>query len=216
MKVFKLPKEYKALIFDMDLTLYSDNGYGQYQTDCMVEKLGKIRGLSFDAMCREVEEKTKALERENGIKPSLANVLTSYGLPIEEIIRWREELIEPGNYLKIDPKLCKTLEELSHFFSLGVVTNNPVSVARKTFAALGVGSFFPVVVGIDVSMVSKPHRKPFEIFTKLSGCPPESCVSIGDRYDIDLAIPLEMGMGAVLVDGVEDVYGLPEILISGL
>jgi phosphoglycolate phosphatase/putative hydrolase of the HAD superfamily len=41
---------------------------------------------------------------------------------------------------------------------------------------------------------------------ELLGVPPESCVSIGDRYDIDIATPLEMGMGGVLVTGVEDVY----------
>jgi phosphoglycolate phosphatase/putative hydrolase of the HAD superfamily len=34
---------------------------------------------------------------------------------------------------------------------------------------------------------------------------------VGDRYDIDITLPLELGMGGVLVDGVEDVYRLPEI-----
>ena len=38
------------------------------------------------------------------------------------------------------------------------------------------------------------------------------CLAVGDRYDVDLAIPLELGMGAVLVDGVEDVYGLQDLL----
>ena len=37
-------------------------------------------------------------------------------------------------------------------------------------------------------------------------------LSVGDRYDIDIALPLELGMGGILVDGVEDVYRLPEIL----
>ena len=34
----------------------------------------------------------------------------------------------------------------------------------------------------------------------------------GDRYDIDLDLLLDMGMGAILVDGVEDVYELPGVL----
>jgi phosphoglycolate phosphatase/putative hydrolase of the HAD superfamily len=45
----------------------------------------------------------------------------------------------------------------------------------------------------------------------LCGAMPETCVSVGDRYDIDIALPLELGMGGILVDGVEDVYTLPEV-----
>ena len=47
---------------------------------------------------------------------------------------------------------------------------------------------------------------------QITGAKAEECLSVGDRYDIDLALPLEMGMGAVLVTGVEEVYSLPEIL----
>jgi phosphoglycolate phosphatase/putative hydrolase of the HAD superfamily len=61
-------------------------------------------------------------------------------------------------------------------------------------------------------MIAKPHKMPFVKFSESSLCPPETCVSIGDRYDIDLDIPMQMGMGGILVNGVEDVYCLPEIL----
>ena len=193
----------------MDLTIYSHAEYGQYQIDCMIEKLGKIRGIPFDELNREIDERRKAWIAAKGSKPSLANILATFGVSIEEIVRWREELVEPGLYLKKDPRLKETLELLSRSFVLGVVTNNPVLVARKTFDALGVSGLFTVTVGIDCCMVSKPHIKPFEKFAELSLCPAETCVSIGDRYDVDLAIPLEMGMGGILVDGVEDVYSLP-------
>jgi phosphoglycolate phosphatase/putative hydrolase of the HAD superfamily len=63
-------------------------------------------------------------------------------------------------------------------------------------------------------MCAKPDEKPFLKFSELSACAPETCVSIGDRYDIDLVPPMEIGMGAILVDGVEDVYELPGILCS--
>jgi phosphoglycolate phosphatase/putative hydrolase of the HAD superfamily len=41
-------------------------------------------------------------------------------------------------------------------------------------------------------------------------------VSIGDRCDIDIALPLELGMGGILVEGVEDVYALGEIFSAPL
>jgi len=75
-----------------------------------------------------------------------------------------------------------------------------------------VGELLPIIIGLDTCMTAKPHKIPFIKFSELSSCPPETCVSIGDRYDIDLDLPLEMGMGGILVDGVEDVYELPGLL----
>jgi phosphoglycolate phosphatase/putative hydrolase of the HAD superfamily len=48
----------------------------------------------------------------------------------------------------------------------------------------------------------------------MCGATLNQCIAIGDRYDIDIALPLELGMGGILVDGVEEVYKLPEILLT--
>ena len=213
MRVYRLPSEIRALIFDMDLTLYSSPEYGQYQIDSLVEKLAKRLHLPFSEMNRKAETARQkwALSHE-GKKPSLSQLLMAHGISMEENIRWREESYEPEQFIKEDPRLRETLKELSGSYILGVVTNNPILVARKTLAVLGIGDIFPVLVGLDTCMIAKPHKKPFLKFSELSSCPPETCVSIGDRYDIDLDIPLEMGMGAILVDGMEDVYGLSKVI----
>ena len=214
MKIYYLPKKIKALMFDMDLTLYSNAEYGQYQTDSLVERLGLLKGLSFENMKAEVEESRKAWALSHGgKKTSLSGILETYGINTEENVRWRKELFEPGKFLKEDKSLKLSLEKLSSNFVLGVVTNNPVEVAVKTLAALGLQEF-SVIVGLDTCLLAKPHEKPFLRFCDLAGCPPEACVSIGDRYDIDLDIPLKLGMGGILVDGVEDVYLLPGLFLS--
>ena len=210
MRIYYLPPEIKALAFDMDLTLYTHPEYGQFQIDSLVEKLGKLRGLSFEDMSCEVKKTRKALAEAQGRKnTSLANVLDYYGINIEENVRWREESYKPEQFIKEDLRLKAALEELSLKFVLGVVTNNPVLIARRTLTALGVEKCFTILIGLDTCMVFKPNEKPFLKFAELADCPLESCVSIGDRYDIDLDIPLKLGMGGILVDGVEDVYGLP-------
>lgn len=213
MKVYRLPDRIRALAFDMDLTLYTNPEYGQHQVDCLIERLGTLRGLSFDDMNREILAAREAWKLSHGGRsPSLSNIFMDYGIGMEENIRWREELCEPGKFISEDTRLRETLGELSRSYTLGVVTNNPVLVARKTLAALGVDAYLPIIVGLDTCKCAKPHTIPYSKFTELSSCPPEACVSVGDRYDIDLAIPLEMGFGGVLVDGVEDVYRLQEIL----
>ena len=214
MKILRLPPVIRALAFDVDLTLYTNAEYGQYQIDILIKKAGELRGFSSEEMSGRIEDARKDWSLANGgKKASLSNALTTYGISMEENVRLREQLYEPEKYIKEDKRLRETLDKLSRSYTLGVVTNNPVLIARKTLAALGVSDLFPILVGLDTCMVSKPHEKPFVKFSELSGCAPETCVSVGDRYDIDLATPLEMGMGGILVDGVDDVYELAKFLL---
>jgi phosphoglycolate phosphatase/putative hydrolase of the HAD superfamily len=129
-----------------------------------------------------------------------------------ENIRWREEDYKPELYLKPDPRLRKTLERLARSWKLAVVTNNTVSVALRTFGLLGVAEFFPRsrIVGLDTLGIAKPHKSLYLKTAELLETEAADCVSIGDRYDIDLVPSLEAGMGAILVDGVEDVYNLED------
>ena len=214
MKFFRLPAEIKALAFDMDLTLYTNHEYAQFQIDSLIEKLGEIQGLPFDEMKRETEDIRAKLSKKGKI-PSFSQILKSYGISTEKIAGWRNDFLEPERFIKKDLRLKETLKKLSENYFLGLVTNNPVLVALKTLAALGVEEYFPSIVGLDTCLTSKPHKKPYKKFLELSSCAVETCVSIGDRYDVDLDIPLKMGMGGILVDGVEDVYKLPDIFLTG-
>jgi phosphoglycolate phosphatase/putative hydrolase of the HAD superfamily len=217
MKAFSLPKKINAVLFDMDLTLYSDREYGQSQIDLLVEAAGKKRGRTFAEAKADLEKARKEWASSHGGKKcGLSPILLSWGVGAEENIRWREELFQPEKYLtRKDPLLRAALEELSSSFALGVVTNNPVSVARRTLACLGVDDCFGVLVGLDTTGMSKPARAPYEKAAALVGFPPGECVSVGDRFEIDIATPLEMGMGGILVSGVEEVYHLSEVLHAG-
>jgi len=220
--VYRLPEKITALIFDMDLTLYSHPEYGKTQIDNLVAIVGKNRGWSADRANSEIETARKSWAASHGGKmPSLSNIILSWGFTMEDNVRWREDAYEPEKFLRKDTRLRETLLALADF-SLGIVTNNPISIAKRTLASLGVEDCFSALVGLDTCMIPKPHELPFirimELFkaaqnkagaTQVS---PGTCVSIGDRYEIDLEIPMEMGMGGILVDGVEDVYGLPELL----
>ncbi|MDR2020811.1 MAG: HAD-IA family hydrolase, partial [Treponema sp.] len=205
-----LPQEITALIFDMDLTLYTSQEYARFQIDRILRQAAAFKGKTAE----ELEEDIALYRKEwaashNGKGTSLGNVLAAMGISLDQSIRWREELLEPGDFLGEDPKLKETLNILKADYALALVTNNPVLVARKTLRALGAEEFFPVIVGMDTCGVSKPHRAPYLKAAELLGLDPRGCVSIGDRYEIDIELPQEMGMGGVLVGGVEDVYRLP-------
>jgi phosphoglycolate phosphatase/putative hydrolase of the HAD superfamily len=211
-EIYLIPKGASALVFDMDNTLYTHDEYLRFQIESPVRRLAEKRGVSFDEMREAVNAcRKKYAEENNGAKLSLGNIFKSFGVSIEETIRWREELYRPEEFLRKDGELRKALLLLSACFSLGLYTNNPASVARKTLACLGVEDCFPVIVGLDTCLVSKPNEVSLRKTAELLGADIPACISIGDRYDIDLALPLELGMGGILVDGVSDVYRLPSV-----
>jgi FMN phosphatase YigB (HAD superfamily) len=212
MKIFRIPARLSCIIFDIDSTLYTNPDYAREQVDVQLRHFARLRGMTFEEAKSLVETFRGEHAAKYGERISLGNALINFGVPIAESVRWREELIEPADFLRADPELKKTLELLESRFKLVAVTNNPVLPARKTLDVLGVSGFFPDLIGLDTTGVSKPHKKPFLAAAKAALCPGAECLSVGDRYDIDIALPLEMGMGGILVDGVADVYGLPGIL----
>jgi phosphoglycolate phosphatase/putative hydrolase of the HAD superfamily len=214
MKVFRLPNQCAAILFDMDCTLYSNPEYGQLQVDLLIKQLAQLRGKTFDKMNAEITLfKNNWAQKHEGQQISIGNTFTHFGISIRDNILWREMLYQPEQYLAPDQRLRSVLEELESRFVLAVVTNNPVSIAIRTLSALGVEDLFHEIVGLDTCGVSKPHEEMFMQAAMHCGAGPESCVSVGHRYDIDIALPLELGMGGILVDGVEDVYQLPEVLL---
>ncbi len=217
MKIYKIPEDLRAFIFDIDSTLYTNQAYAFEQVDCQVRQFAKERGITADEARRMVADYRKKFAAEHeGSKVSLGNTLLAFGVPIEQSVQWRRELLEPADFLGRDEELIKTLKILQEKYLLICVTNNPVLPARKTLEAIGVSDFFPDIVGLDTCFKSKPALEPFETAVKvlsksagdkgLGQITAENCLAVGDRYDMDIKLPLEMGMGGILVSGVEEVY----------
>ncbi len=213
MKIYSLPERLKTIIFDIDGTLYTSSAYVFEQVDAQVRHLAHIRGKDEDVVRKEIFDFRKRWSAEHGGKKiSLGNTLMAFGISIEESIRWRETLLFPEKYLRRDERLAQVLDSLSLNYRLICVTNNPVAAARKTLDVLGVSSQLPDIIGLDTCFKSKPAPEMLYLAAQKTGAACEECLSVGDRYDIDLALPLELGMGAVLVSGVEEVYSLLDIL----
>lgn len=213
MTIYSIPKNIRTIIFDIDSTLYTNAAYAHEQVDIQIRFFAKLRSISDNEARKLVQNyrHTWAIEH-GGEKISLGNTFTAFGVPISQSITWRNELLEPDQFLHTDTKLYTELRNLKQEYNLICVTNNPVMPARKTLEALGVSSLIEHIIGLDTCGVSKPHEKPFLLAAEKTGEPSSSCLSIGDRYDIDIALPLKLGMGGILVSGVEDVYGLHSFL----
>ena len=215
MKIYFIPEHIQTIIFDIDGTLYTNPFYVFEQVDVQIRHFAHLRGISEKEARLQIQSYRRTWSAEhNGAKISLGNTFTAFGIPIETSVSWREELLEPSHFLHKDEKLQETLASLSQHYNLIAVTNNPVLAARRTLEAIGAADILSHIIGLDTCSKSKPAREPLELAAKQTGATFATCLSIGDRYDIDLALPLSLGMGGILVTGVEEVYQLPALLAA--
>ena len=213
MEKFNLPQNPTTLIFDIDGTLYTSAEFVQEQIDVQVRHWADINGMSHEDARKKIADFRKKYAAENdGKKISLGNVFLNFGVDIDTSIRWRIELLKPEDFLKPNEELKTALEKVSEKFTLIAVTNNPVEAARKTLAVLGLDKIIPEIIGLDTCRKSKPAKEILDIALERTGAKAEECISIGDRYDIDLSLPVKMGMGGVLVNGADEVIEFLETL----
>ncbi|MGP1577050.1 MAG: HAD family hydrolase [Treponema sp.] len=213
MKLYRIPDKISVLIFDIDGTLYQNEAYMQEQVTCQIRRYAAVRGISeVDAQTWVGEYREQWRKEHKGSQISLADVLQHFGVPMTDVIAWREELLHPEKYLHRDPQLVGALEALSQEYTLVCVTNNAVAIGRRTLDALGCGMCVSACFGLDTYNVSKPDTRIFEFAAKSTGAPLSGCISIGDRYDIDVAPALQLGMGGIVTECIDDIYRLPDIL----
>ena len=209
----------RGLLFDMDLTLYRHDDYYASQLKNQVVVLARDLGRSVDDLEAVLSAWDAEFRAQNGgRKPSFGNTLLgALGIPIAQSVELRRRAIRPEDYLVRDERLVATLEVLGARARLVLVTNNPSDIARRTLAVLGVATFFPRVIGLDEAGHSKPHPRAFDLAYEALGLAPAEVVAVGDRYPVDLEVPVSRGSGGVLVESMDDVYALPGLLaLEGL
>lgn len=238
MKILGVPDSIQAFFLDIDGTLYTNQDYGSYQTEALIKQYANYSNIDTEEATKLVEKTKNELFKVTGHKTSLGNVMSFLGVDIATSVKWRQSLFRPKDFLAPNPVLRIALIELIYLntentsidnyskgipfvhgstpekIKLAAVTNNPQSVGEATLDALGIKDLFSVICGLDNTMKSKPDTAPFSYTAELLKIKLQHCVSVGDRYDIDLAPALELGMGAILVNGVEDVIALKGALKS--
>lgn len=214
MKTYSLPPAPVNLLFDIDLTLYRHQEYYDSQIQNQILLLAEEWGRPAVELEKEIQEwDLNYRKTHGGKKTSFGNILHGlYGVTIARSAQLRREALKPEAYLVSDPKLRSTLMDLGRRFSLWCLTNNAAEIGQRTLKVLGVEDLIPGVTGLDHTGYSKPHRECFLKALEMSGFRWDNTISIGDRYDVDIAPALELGMGGILVESMEDVYALPSFL----
>lgn len=186
----------KKIIIDLDDTLIINN---KESINDYVEVLKKHdNNYSFEDALKLYECIGKyEVSVDYYDKEELLNFINNYFNKNYNINFIDDILYAVGNWCYLLPdNLIDTLEYLSSKYELYVLTNWFTSSQSMRLDKVNISKYFKEIVGPEKFV--KPSKESFEYFFK--DVSPKECVMIGDRYDIDIEVPLKLGMNAYLFD----------------
>ena len=202
----------RAIIFDLDGTLYVDRELGWEIHLSACRTIAWVRGVPLSQAEELLQETKEHLVAELGYRVSLTRTCAELGADIPELHRRFCEEITPEEFLRKDDRVVELLKRLGTRYELYLYTNNNLCLANRIMRLIGIEGMFRRVYSIEDSWRPKPDRGVLEEMLREIGCRPEECLFVGDRYDVDLMVPREMGAQVFLSASVEELLTLETVI----
>ncbi len=194
----------KAVIFDIDNTLYSFDKAHAVAMEGMYGYALTHLGLDRDALDRSAKEAAVLVRQRLGVDCAaihnrclrLQVMLEKMGLPLEHALTMSEQywdtLIglsepEPGA-----PECLSRLREAGYV--LGIGTDMTLEYQLKKLKRLQMLPLFDFLVCSEEVNAEKPDPKLFLTCAEKAGVSPEECLFIGDNLKKDVLGPRSVGM----------------------
>ena len=204
----------KAIIFDMDGTLYTNTDIKEQFAKAAYHTLAKSDDIPLDQAQDLIEERRAELKVKSGFPVPYTLTLKSFDIPIKV---WHKENIaffDPRDFLHKDEKLKASLVKLKKNHRLAVMTNNNKIQTERVIEALELDGLFDRVFTFNSFEILKPELEFFKKAAAELGIEPKACLYVGDRYDVDLEPAQEIGMRILEVKGPEDIYDLANKILK--
>jgi len=202
----------RALIFDLDGTLYVSDEVGRQIDASAMGYLAAVRGISPEEAACLIRETRERIAARTGRTASLSHACLELGIDLRELHRHFAAEIVPEPYLQRDERVVDLLQRLGKRYELHIYTNNNRHLALRIMETLGIAACFRRVFTIEDSWRPKPDRELLEEIFREIGQKPPQCLFVGDRYDIDLRLPLELGCRAFHTRTVDELLTIETIL----
>ncbi len=206
-----------AIVFDLDGTLYTSRGLAGeiHRVACLA--LALQLGTGVDDAEERLAATKRAITSRTGREATLSAACEALGCDIRALHRYLAAEIVPEPFLQRDERVIAMLDRMSKACGLHVYTNNNIPLARKIMTAIGVEPFIGKLFTIEYMWRSKPDRTALEGIYSIIGAGPGECLFVGDRYDVDLRLPEEMGSRVYLTKTIDELLQMEEFVarVSG-
>lgn len=211
-----MQNEMKALVFDLDGTLYVNNDLGMKISSVACRYLADMKGVTHDEADALIRQTKENLSRSSGFDSTLSHAIMALGGDLRALHNRFAEEIRPQSFLSRDRRVVDLLQTLSENFELYLYTNNNRRLSTAIMDLIGVSGLFRRVFTIEDFWRPKPDRDSLETILNVIDRKPGECLFIGDRYDIDLRLPATMGCAVFLVNSVVELLSLAKLLSKEL
>ena len=205
--------EIRGIVFDLDGTLYVCDRFAAAIQDAAAVYIAGLNGISHAEAGLLMAATRSRLTEENGTVQTLSAVCTELGGSVQELHRFFESTLRPEAYLVRDERVIRLLERLAERFSLYIYTNNNRVLTTRITNYLGLEGIVSGIFTIDDTWCGKPDEGMVIRLLEKIRLAPNEVLFVGDRYDVDLRVPDQLGCPVYLSQNLEQLLRLENLLV---
>ncbi len=206
--------EIRGIVFDLDGTLYVCDRFAAEIQDAAATYIAGVMGISREEAGELMAATRLRLAEESGTVQTISAVCTALGGSVREMHRHFERTLRPETHLVRDERVIRLLELLAERFSLYIYTNNNRVLTTRIMDYLGLDGLVRGIFTIDDSWRGKPDEGMVRRVLEEIGLAPNEALFVGDRYDVDLRLPEQLGCPVYLSQSLEQLLRLEDLLTS--
>ena len=204
--------EIRGIVFDLDGTLYVCERFAAEIQKAAATYIAGLKGISQEEAGLVMTATRQRLTEESGMVQTLSAVCRELGGSIQELHRLFESTLRPEAYLVRDERVIRLLERLAERFSLYIYTNNNRVLTARIMNYLGLAGTVRGIFTIDDTWQGKPDEGMVKRVLEGIGLSPNEALFVGDRYDVDLRVPEQLGCPVYLSQNLEQLLRLEGLL----
>lgn len=204
------PESIKALVFDLDGTLYQNESMGMQVHGSACRYVAGLLGVAEEeAAGILLRERRRLCDEGSG---TLSHAVLSLGGDLKSLHIALAAGVHPEGVLGTDPRVIRMLKRLAGSYDLHLYTNNNRKLSGRIMQQIGVTGFFRKIYTIEDFWTPKPDRKTIEVILREIATSPEQTLFVGDRYEVDLRVPAALGCPVLETQTAEQLLELNRLV----
>lgn len=203
----------RGIVFDLDGTLYVCDRFAAEIQSAAIAYIADLKGIIPEEAGVVMAATRLRLTEESGTNQTISAVCAELGGSVRDLHRFFEVNLRPEAYLVRDEQVIGLLERLAEKFSLYIYTNNNRILTARIMSYLGLDDAVLGTFTIDDTWRGKPDVEMVSRVLKEIGLSPNEALFVGDRYDVDLRVPEQLGCPVYLSQSLEQLFRLEKFLL---